>query len=417
MLVRDLRPTLLTGFGGAEDQYISRHWGKEWASLTFQRVQIVGSIEDKNAGPSYSVVRLAEALAARGGRSVLMSLADTVGECVSGGVQYQRFRTDPGPIPLPGQLLPSRMLAQAVSAAAAEGALLHVHGLWRMPNVYPGLTAKRTGTPLVVSPRGMLGPAALQFSKLQKQVFWQLFQKRALQRVTCFHATAQSEVEDIRTFGLTAPVAVIPNGIDVADTARTAARPDGPRQVLHLGRIHPKKGIDRLLRAWALLERLSDGWELRIVGPSEGGHAEVLERLAGELGLANVRFEAPLHGAAKAAAYAGAELFVLPTLHENFGMVVAEALAQGTPVISTVGAPWQRLVTERCGWWVEHGPDPLAAALREAMALSDGARAHMGARGRDWMRRDYSWTSIADRMDRLYRWCGGDGELPEFVVT
>lgn len=104
-------------------------------------------------------------------------------------------------------------------------------------------------------------------------------------------------------------------------------------------------------------------------------------------GRANVRFEGPLFGDEKAAAYAAAALFILPSLHENFGMVVAEALAQGTPVISTVGVPWKGLVAERCGWWVDYGPEALAVAIREDMVLRDEERAQMGARGRDCMRR------------------------------
>lgn len=383
--------------------------------MTIHSVQVVASIEDQSAGPSYSVVRLAEALAEYGGRSELMCLADAAGDRWVDGVLQRRFRRNTGPLPFPRQLAPSPDLERAIDAVAGEGALLHVHGLWRMPNVYPGRAAKRYGAPLVLSPRGMLGAAALQFSSNQKKIFWHLFQQRALRPVTCFHATASLELDDIRAFGLRAPVAIIPNGIDVQDAPATE-RSTAPRQVLHLGRIHPKKGIDRLLRAWAQLERERDGWELRIVGPSEGGHAEVLQQLAAELALTNVRFEGPLHGEAKAAAYSKASVFVLPTLHENFGMVVAESLAQGTPVISTVGAPWQGLVRERCGWWVEQGPDPLTAALREAMALSDEARAEMGARGRAWMRRDFSWNVIAQKMDRLYRWCANDGDRPDFVV-
>ena len=295
---------------------------------------------------------------------------------------------------------------------------MHVHGLWRMPNIYPGLAAERAGVPLILSPRGMLGKAALAFSARQKKLFWHLFQRRALRPIRCFHATALSEVDDIRTFGLEKPVAVIPNGIDVAPvTSPGALSPSRPRQVLYLGRIHPKKGIDRLLRAWAHLAGANLGWELRIVGPSEKGHSGQLQMLAQELGLSNVCFEGPLYGDAKASAYADAALFVLPTLHENFGMVVAEALAHGTPVISTFGAPWEGLITERCGWWVDHCPESLAAALKEGMALSDDERAQMGAMGRDWMERDFSWETIAEKMERLYHWCAGSGDLPEFVVT
>ena len=380
-------------------------------------IQVITSIEDKNKGTSYSVVRLAEALAAQGGESILMSLANASNDTITRGVRYRTFSYSQGPFILPRKLAPSQAMKRALYEEASKGTLLHVHGLWRLPNVYPGVAVNKTEAPLVLSPRGMLGQAALSFSASQKSIFWQLFQRRALSRLKCFHATAFSEVEDIRSYGLNQPVAIIPNGVDVASSRYEVAKSAGrPRQVLHLGRIHPKKGIDRLLRAWSLLGRDVEGWLLRIVGPSENGHLESLQLLARELDLPNVSFEAPLNGEEKARAYAGAEIFVLPTLHENFGMVVAEALAHGTPVISTVGAPWEGLTHERCGWWIDHGPESLAATLKEGMALSDEERAQMGRRGREWMRRDFSWSTIAEKMMRLYEWCAGTGERPAFVV-
>jgi glycosyltransferase involved in cell wall biosynthesis len=284
-----------------------------------------------------------------------------------------------------------------------------------MPNVYPGRAARRHGAPLVLSPRGMLGAAALAFSARQKRLFWRLAQSRAVAPVRCFHATSEAELADIRAFGLTAPVAVIPNGIDLPATLPEAPR---AREVLHLGRIHPKKGIDRLLAAWALVAAEFPDWRLRIVGPSEGGHAEDLEALAARLSLGeSVRFDGPLYGADKQAAYRRAALFVLPTRHENFGMVVAEALALGTPVISTQGAPWQGLEREGCGWWIDHGPETMAVALRDALARPPEVLAAMGARGRDWMARDFGWEGIAMRMAEVYAWCRGQGERPECVVT
>jgi len=385
--------------------------------MSLSCTQIVTSIEDESAGPTYSVVRLAEALAARSLKSSVFSLADNAGEHVRADVRFNRFIPDHGRMPLLRHLASSQALANAIEVAAKDGAILHMHGLWRMPNVYPGLIAARTGAPLLLSPRGMLGGPALEFSARQKRIFWHIWQKRALLALKCVHVTAQSELEDVRAFGLTAPVAIIPNGIDVPEQPLMVTRRETSlRQVLHLGRIHPKKGIDQLLRAWALIDDTQANWELRIIGPSERGYAEKLQALAKQLDIKNVRFEGPIYGDEKMRAYADADLFILPTLHENFGMVIAEALAQGTPVISTKGAPWEGLVSERCGWWVEHGPDALAAAIKEAMALSSAERSRMGARGRDWMRRDFSWGAIAQKMGGVYQWCAGQSDQPECIV-
>lgn len=382
--------------------------------MSLYAAQIVASLANEAAGPSYSVRRLAESLAERGMRSEVLSVGERASDIGSERVFPARLSH----APVVGRLLVSPALRAAVAEAAADGAVLHNHGLWLMPNVYPGLIAKHQGTPLIVSPRGMLGPAALQFSRLKKKVFWNIAQGPALRTVSCLHATAPEEAEDIRAFGLRAPIAVIPNGIDVPqERIRKRPRPSGePRTLLHLGRIHPKKGIDRLLRAWARVEPAHPDWNLRIVGPDEGGHTNSLRNLARQIQLKRVTFDGPLYASEKQAAYEQADLFVLPTLNENFGMVVAEALANGIPAICSKGAPWAGLETERCGWWIDHGPEPMAAALDTALGLPDAERAAMGARGRAWMARDFGWDGIADRMAQVYAWCLGRGDRPGCVV-
>lgn len=369
--------------------------------------QIVASVDDAAAGPSYSVTALSAALRRAGHNSAVMAVGRRAPEP---GLQV--FAQDMARVPVANRLMASRALMRAVDAAAARGAVLHGHGLWLLPNILPARAARRHGVPLVVSPRGMLGAEALAFSRQRKRVVWNLGQRRALEGAACFHATADSEAEDIRRAGLAAPVAVIPNGIDIPEGDPSP----GARTILHLGRLHPKKGIDRLIAAWAQVAGRHPDWRLRIVGPSEIGCRAALERQVQELGAPRVDFDGPLYGADKLAAYRQAGLFVLPTLNENFGMVVAEALAAGVPTISTRGAPWKGLETERCGWWVEHGPDAMAAALDAALALPDAERAAMGARGRAWMARDFGWDGIAARMANVYAWSLGQGDRPDCVV-
>lgn len=376
---------------------------------------ILASLADEASGPTYSVTRLAQTLAAQGNRVSLLSTG-VQQETRQGGLHSRVFPPDQARVPILGRLRASRGLRAAVDGEAAAGAVLHAHGLWLMPNLYPAWSARAHRRPLVVSPRGMLGAAALAFSRRKKRLMWALAQKQALQAAACLHATSAQERDEIRAAGLTNPVAVIANGIDVPELPLPPPLPPGaPRTVLHLGRLHPKKGIDRLLHAWAKVEPAHPGWRLQIAGPSENGYGAELAALAQGLALARVTFTGPLYGEEKRAAYRAAGVFVLPTLNENFGLVVAEALASGTPVICSKGAPWQGLESERCGWWVDHGPEPLAAALDRAMRLPPAELSEMGGRGRRWMQRDFSWESVASQMSDVYRWCAGAGPLPATV--
>jgi glycosyltransferase involved in cell wall biosynthesis len=263
----------------------------------------------------------------------------------------------------------------------------------------------------------MLGDAALRFSRVKKMLFWRLMQGPAVRCAACFHATSDQEYEDIRAYGLTQPVAIIPNGVDLPETHSEVATGATDRVVLSLGRIHPKKGLDRLVRAWAKVEAAHPGWRLRIVGPPELGHDSELIALVATLELSRVSIEPAIYGEEKYTALRQADVFVLPTLHENFAMTVAESLAAGTPAISTKGAPWRRLEAERCGWWIDHGIEPLAAALSGAMVLPRAELNAMGARGRDWVARDFGWDAIASRMTAVYGWLAGKAATPDWVLV
>jgi glycosyltransferase involved in cell wall biosynthesis len=133
------------------------------------------------------------------------------------------------------------------------------------------------------------------------------------------------------------------------------------------------------------------------------------------LGLARVSIEGPVYGEEKQAAYRDADLFVLPTMNENFGLTVGEALAAGMPAISTKGAPWSGLEAQGCGWWIDHGIEPLAAALANATAMSCEALSAMGAKGRAWMARDFSWDRVGRDMTDAYRWLTGGTETPPTI--
>jgi glycosyltransferase involved in cell wall biosynthesis len=279
---------------------------------------------------------------------------------------------------------------------------MHVHGMWRMPNVYPCRVGRRFEIPVVFAPRGSLGPAAFLGGSKFKRIFWTAMQKPAMRQATCFHATAQSEADEIRSHGFTQPIAIIPNGIDIPAVLPKVDKT--PRTAICLGRIHPKKAIDVLLKAWKRVEQENDSWHLRIVGPDDGGHLPGLRALASELGLQRVRFEGPLDGEDRLRAYAQASLFVMPTWNENFGLTVAESLAARTPALVSKGAPWSALDGERCGWWIDCGVESFEAGLMRAIACSDDELAAMGERGRAWIAEEFGWKAVASQAEVLYEW-------------
>jgi glycosyltransferase involved in cell wall biosynthesis len=264
----------------------------------------------------------------------------------------------------------------------------------------------------------MLEPWALNHHGWKKKAAWHLYQKRILRQASLLHATSEMEADNLRALGLDAPIAVIPNGVPLPRTWKASASGDGaadaPRRALFLSRVHPKKGLMPLVDAWADVR--PDGWELVIAGPSEGGHRAEVEERVGEHGLEDaVRFTGPIPDADKWDLYRASDLFVLPTFSENFGVVVAEALASGIPAITTTGAPWHELDTHDCGWWIDPGAAPLADALADATSRSDDDRRAMGRRGRALVEDRYSWEHVAAQMAEAYRWLVHDAPRPDTI--
>jgi glycosyltransferase involved in cell wall biosynthesis len=367
----------------------------------------VPRIDQEAAGPSYSVPRLCQALAARGHAVDLVCIA------ARGDIPGVRLALHKE-WPVLRRFEVSTSAARTLSRRAAEVDIVHNHSLWSMVNVACGLVVPGRHAKLVTSPRGTLSPWALRRSRNLKALLKPL-QWRALERADLLHATSDMELAEIRVLNLSAPVAVVPNGIDIPGPM-AAETPAGLRTLLFLSRIHPKKGIERLLRAWQVLQRSHAEWRLSIVGRGEPHDVEQVKALANALTLERVDFPGPMYGKERTAAYRSADLFVLPSHSENFGMVVAEALAHGRPVVASKGTPWQDLEREACGWWVDHDVESLAAALDRAMQLPRSELLQWGERGRRWMQRDFSWESVAKKLEAAYGWVlRGSGEPPPCV--
>jgi glycosyltransferase involved in cell wall biosynthesis len=279
--------------------------------------------------------------------------------------------------------------------------VLHVHGLWLPQSVKTIRWASLRGIPVVISTHGMLTPWAIKNAKWKKKVAWLLYQKRALLTAAIIHATSEVEARGIRNLLGKRRIAVIPNGIEMGEMTAKENGECGHRTVGFLGRLHHVKGLAELLKAWSLVD--CRGWTLRLAGPDEAGYQRVLEELARDLNIAtSVEFVGAVSGAEKARFFAELDAFVLPSHSENFGLVVAEALACGIPCIASHGTPWEGLETEKCGWWVENSPESLAKVLREVIATDRISLQRMGQCGRNWVGATCAWSLVAKRFGDLY---------------
>jgi len=376
--------------------------------------------------------------------------------------------------------------------------LIHVHALWGMASHRGCTYARKNKIPYMVSAHGMLAPWALKHKWLKKKIAWRLYQKRDLEGAAMFHVTAECEIKWLRDLGFRQPCVLAPLGSDLPDLDfAESQRCQDVKSALFLGRIYPVKGLMNLVRAWARLKenvnhpslngtvktvagpgtdcgsRLSVNgtpWQLVIAGPDQAGHKAALVAEAKRLGLRvedtsvnafmrscvnmdgkvaenevlgpsgpqsffpDIFFTGSAYGEEKDALYRRADLFVLPSFTENFGVVVTDALAYRVPVITTKGTPWAELencgnmfmrecvngktvpdenkaITQcgnqtippvRAGWWIDIGVEPLATALKEAMSLSEENRLLMGSNGRQLVEMKYTWPAIAAEMKQTY---------------
>ena len=369
-------------------------------------VHIVPNINDEASGPSYTVPRLCKSLANLKHKVVLSCIE---GNSFSSNVKLQTHSSWPF---LKRYGISHEHVKSSIKASNTAD-IVHNHILWSMVNIAAGWIVPDKKAKLVTSPRGTLSEWALRHHRFRKKLFWPM-QKRLLEKADLIHATSKSEYEDIRRLGLKQPVIIIPNGIDIPDIGQKNST-NNERVILFLSRIHPKKGLELLINAWGSIENKYENWKLNIVGDGEKNYVSSLKNKVKNKNLNNVIFTGPLYGSEKQAAYQNADLFILPTHSENFGMVVAEALANACPAIVSQEAPWSGLKEHHCGWWIPNNIESLETTLDLAMSTPQKELQIMGSNGRVWMEQDFSWDKIAILMEEGYNWLINDGKLPKTV--
>jgi len=276
--------------------------------------------------------------------------------------------------------------------------VVHIHGLWDFFMHQAMLWCREKHFPYIISLHGCLMPYALSCSVWKKRLALYLYLKFDLKNARRLHVTSALEKATADQQGLGVESVIVPLGCDIPVLSDKKGR--RVRMALFLSRISPEKGLFNLLRAWDMVD--TAGWQLVIAGPDWRGHLSEVSAFVKERGMENVRFVGPAYAKDKEMLYREADFFVLPSLTENFSAVVAEAMSYGLPVVTTKGTPWAELETERCGWWVDLGVDPMQRVLDVVLNLTDGKREDMGKRGRTLIEREYSWQIVANKMQSVY---------------
>jgi len=312
---------------------------------------------------------------------------------------------------------------EAIDQAASHTDLIHTHGLWLPLGRDARIVAERRSIPLVISPHGMLEPYSINRSRLKKRIARLLYESRNLKAADCFLATAPQEANNLRAIGITQAIGVVGIGLNAQDylqqaddamMAKSFPKIADRKILLFMSRIHPKKGLLKLASIWGRLGPAHEDWVLVIAGPDELGHEAEVKQAISDAGVTHqTLFVGPVQGEHKQQLLAASDLFVLPTFSENFGIVVAEALASGSPVLTTDATPWHELNSASCGWLTSVEESEIEKALAEALALPGASRHQMGERGQKLIQEKYSWPAIGQQLADIYQWVCGHADKPE----
>ncbi|MBK9156269.1 MAG: glycosyltransferase family 4 protein [Chloracidobacterium sp.] len=286
--------------------------------------------------------------------------------------------------------------------AAIRGAdIVHLSSVFYPAAFLTGIAARLMGKKIAWSPHGELTEYALNYSAGRKRpILWLL--KKVMGRYPLFHSTSDEETEDIRrAFGRDSKIVQITNYVEVHPVVERTVEP----YLLYIGRIHPKKAIDNLIRAAGKSQRFMESeFVLKIAGRGREEHLSALKLLVEELSLENkVQFIGQVEGEEKFDVLAGAYFTLMPSHSENFGIVVLESLSQNTPVVASIYTPWESLEKERIGFWTDNSVEALAAIIDKIISMDSQEYAGYRARGREFVCREFDISSHMDKWLDFYR--------------
>ena len=373
-------------------------------------LHVIPSAAPVDGGPNLAVRAMARRLAQRGidvtvattnaaGSGTLPVPIDT--PVIDDGVVYRYFTRS-----VPGSWKFSWPMTRWLWKNAAAYDVVHVHALFSYATIPGCRAAAHVPVPYVLRPLGTLSEWSLGHRRWKKRPYYALLERSHLEMASAIHVTSDAEAEDVDRLGYGSRVRVIPLGVDIEEQALPRARAEQggrPLRILFLSRLHEKKNLPLLLRAAARAAAGGASIDLTIAGDGDHRYRAELEAMAQTIGGGDrVRFVGHVDGDAKRRAFSDADVFILPSAHENFGIAVAEALAAGLPVIVTPGVALARDVsTAGTGLVAEATDEAIASAIVWA-ADHPAALVEMGERAWQFASQQLSWTATCERLARLY---------------
>lgn len=281
----------------------------------------------------------------------------------------------------------------------------HIQGIWQYPSYITAKQARKLNKPYIITPRGMLYPQAVASgNKILKKLFLKAHLMNDLQKAACIHATCTEEMQYLRDLGIKSPIAVIPNPVDHEPYINLEIPLKSSFRIGYLGRLHPRKKVEVLIEAWAKIDTHQENDELIIIGDGDQIYVNKLKKLVAEKKLTNVKFTGFLKGKEKDYTIQSLSLLAVPSDFENFGMIIAEALVLGVPVIASKGTPWQELEVYECGFWINNTVDDFFNTFMKAKSISPSELHTMGLRGRELISDHYSIDAIGKKLKKMYEW-------------
>lgn len=337
----------------------------------------------------------------------------------------------------PTKLALSPQLMKHLSGRRAD--VIHLQALWLATSIYTMRWKAKMRKPSLITPNGMLEPWALRNSRMKKKIAWILFEGKNLRLADCIQANTLKELEDIRRLGLTGPVCVIPNGVDIpkiSDVSETRQRGNECTRILYLGRIHEKKGLAHLVDGLALWKRRNPKEKSRvqliIAGRDQDSHIAELIDCAEQGGLCvgfadvidleqhldqlDVIFIGPTYGDDKRKLFSHCDIFALPSLSEGQPMAILEALAHGIPTMLTRACNFNDAFELADAIEIQPNAESIQYGINSFLEMSSTDKKSMGEKGRKLVQESYTWGSVARQIAGVYQWLSEGGPKPDEVI-